>query len=91
MLAKLSSDVFDHDKWIYEKKLDGYRAISYTGGAGVKLISRNGIDFSSKYNGVINALKKFLRILLSKNYTFTKRLRGYHSPPFPQIITPQEK
>ncbi|WP_423148229.1 DNA ligase D [Rubrolithibacter danxiaensis] len=57
MLAKLSSDVFDNDEWIYEKKLDGYRAIAVTEKS-VKLISRNGIDFSEKYEPVTKALSK---------------------------------
>lgn len=57
MLAKLSLDVFDDENWIYEKKLDGYRAIAYTGGE-LKLISRNGIDFGHKYKEIISALKK---------------------------------
>ncbi|MFD2163896.1 DNA ligase D [Paradesertivirga mongoliensis] len=57
MLAKLSADVFDDERWIYEKKLDGYRAIAYAGSE-VKLISRNGIDFSHKYRNIINALKQ---------------------------------
>jgi bifunctional non-homologous end joining protein LigD len=57
MLAKLSTDVFDDERWVYEKKLDGYRALAYTGGE-VKLISRNGVDFSHKYKEVITALKK---------------------------------
>lgn len=57
MLAKLATDIFDDERWIYEKKLDGYRAIAYTGSE-VKLISRNRIDFSHKYGEVINALKQ---------------------------------
>jgi bifunctional non-homologous end joining protein LigD len=56
MLAKLSTDVFNHKRWIYEKKLDGYRAIAYTGEE-VKLVSRNGIDFSHKYHDVVSALQ----------------------------------
>lgn len=56
MMAKLESKVFDKPDWIYEKKLDGYRAIGYTG-KNAKLISRNGIDFSHKYKPVIDELK----------------------------------
>ncbi|MGN8070408.1 DNA ligase D [Mucilaginibacter sp. 22184] len=57
MMAKLESKVFDQKGWIYERKLDGYRAIGHTG-KGAKLISRNGIDFSEKYNKVIDALRQ---------------------------------
>lgn len=57
MMAKLEAKVFDDPDWIYEKKLDGYRAIGYTG-TKAKLISRNNIDFSSKYKPVIDELKE---------------------------------
>lgn len=56
MLARLSEKVFDHADWIYEKKLDGYRAMAYTGKT-VRLISRNGIDFTGKYKTVSDALQ----------------------------------
>lgn len=58
MLAKLSENVFDDPNWIYEKKLDGYRSLAYVSAKGdVKLISRNGIDFSDKYATITAALK----------------------------------
>lgn len=57
MLAKLSDEVFDDEDWIYEKKIDGYRAVAYTGNK-TKLISRNGIDFQDKYQPVMKALDK---------------------------------
>jgi bifunctional non-homologous end joining protein LigD len=57
MLAKLSDRLFDDASWVYEKKLDGYRALAYTKAkGGVKLISRNGIDFGEKYKVVSDAL-----------------------------------
>jgi len=56
MMAKLEAKVFDDPDWIYEKKLDGYRAIGYTGKK-AKLISRNNIDFSKDYKAVIDELK----------------------------------
>ncbi|MFA4868431.1 MAG: DNA ligase D [Pedobacter sp.] len=59
MLAKLSAEVFDDPNWIYEHKLDGYRALAFSTDKGeVKLISRNGIDFSNKYPSIIKVLKK---------------------------------
>ncbi len=57
MLAKLSSNVFDDEDWVYEKKLDGYRAIAYTG-ANTKLMSRNGLDFKDKYKDLYAVLNK---------------------------------
>jgi len=56
MMAKLESKVFDDPEWIYERKLDGYRAIGYTG-KNARLISRNNIDFSNKYKPIIDELK----------------------------------
>jgi bifunctional non-homologous end joining protein LigD len=57
MMAKLESEVFDDPDWIYEHKLDGYRAIGYTGKK-AKIISRNGIDFSHKYQKIWDDLKQ---------------------------------
>jgi bifunctional non-homologous end joining protein LigD len=56
MMAKLEAKVFDNDDWIYERKLDGYRAIGYTGN-NAKLISRNDIDFSNDYQKIVEVLK----------------------------------
>ncbi|WP_158826431.1 DNA ligase D [Mucilaginibacter lacusdianchii] len=56
MLAKLEEKVFDDPNWIYEPKLDGYRAIGYTGKAAA-LTSRNGLDFGHKYDRVLKDLK----------------------------------
>ncbi|QKJ32308.1 DNA ligase D [Mucilaginibacter mali] len=56
MMAKLEAKVFDHEDWIYERKLDGYRAIGYTGKK-ARLISRNGIDFTHQYQKVTDVLK----------------------------------
>lgn len=60
MLAKLEAKVFDDDDWIYERKLDGYRAIGYTGDK-AKLVSRNDLDFSKDYPKIADALKKIAR------------------------------
>ncbi len=58
MMARLEAgQVIDKPDWFYEKKLDGYRAIGYAGKK-TKLISRNGIDFSRKYETIVEALKK---------------------------------
>ncbi|MEO6850643.1 MAG: DNA ligase D, partial [Mucilaginibacter sp.] len=57
MMAKLEARVFDDADWIYERKIDGYRAIGYTN-KNAKLISRNGINFSSDYQKVTDELKQ---------------------------------
>src|ERR1700757_2213871 len=37
------------DAWVYELKLDGYRAQAIRDSAGVRLLSKNGKDFTKKY------------------------------------------
>ena len=32
---------FDHPDWIFEPKLDGFRAVAYVEGGGCRLVSRN--------------------------------------------------
>jgi len=61
MMAKLEAKVFDNENWIYERKLDGYRALGYTGNK-ARLISRNDIDFSADYRKIVDVLKS-----ISKN------------------------
>jgi len=57
MMAKLEAKVFDDENWIYERKLDGYRALGYSG-KNARLISRNDIDFTRDYQKIAEALKE---------------------------------
>jgi DNA ligase D-like protein (predicted ligase) len=43
-------------EWLYEIKLDGYRAIAFKSGGEVQLRSRNDNDFSLRYAGIARAL-----------------------------------
>jgi DNA ligase D-like protein (predicted ligase) len=45
-------------QWLYELKLDGYRAIAFKRVGTVHLRSRNDNDFSGRYPGVVTALAK---------------------------------
>ncbi|MCJ8210641.1 DNA ligase D [Mucilaginibacter sp. RS28] len=56
MMAKLEAKLFEDQNWFYEHKLDGYRALGYTGKE-AKLISRNNIDFGDKYKQVLDEIK----------------------------------
>ncbi len=48
----------DGEQWLYELKLDGYRAIAFKRDGVVHLRSRNDNDFSRRYPGVVNGLAK---------------------------------
>ena len=48
MLLLPSSDLPDGTAWLYELKLDGYRAIAFKSGGEVHLRSRNDNDFNKK-------------------------------------------
>ncbi|UWZ85163.1 non-homologous end-joining DNA ligase [Occallatibacter riparius] len=50
----------DGPDWVYELKLDGYRAQAIRDDARVRLLSRNGNDFSRKFPQVFAALKEAL-------------------------------
>ena len=49
------------DNWIFELKLDGYRARAISDGAGARLLSRRGKDLTKKYpavsRGLLDAIK----------------------------------
>ncbi len=57
MLASTSDAPFDNDEWLFELKLDGYRAIAELGDE-VKLYSRNGLSFKNKYPPIVAALQQ---------------------------------
>ena len=57
MLAQTSEKPFSSPQWIFEIKWDGYRAIAETGKEVVKLYSRNGLSFVSKYPALTDALQ----------------------------------
>lgn len=45
-------------QWIFEPKLDGYRALIYRRGGEVRILSRNRLDLSGLYPELIRAFKK---------------------------------
>jgi bifunctional non-homologous end joining protein LigD len=58
MLASVAEIPFDDADWIFEIKLDGYRAVSEIEKDKVKFYSRNGIDFSGRFPSIYSALQK---------------------------------
>ncbi len=58
MLLQRTDSLPDSAQWLYELKLDGYRAIAFKRGGTVHLRSRNDNDFSERYPGVVKGLAK---------------------------------
>jgi bifunctional non-homologous end joining protein LigD len=56
MLADVGSGIHSDPAWLYEPKLDGYRAIAYVHSGSAKLISRRGIDLTAAFPEIVSAL-----------------------------------
>jgi bifunctional non-homologous end joining protein LigD len=57
MLLLPASELPEDDAWLYEVKLDGYRAVAFKTGGQVHLRSRNDSDFTRRYATVSAALQ----------------------------------
>ncbi|TGE34376.1 DNA ligase D [Desulfosporosinus sp. Sb-LF] len=55
-LAKLVSSVPKGEDWLYELKYDGYRILTYIEGNSVRLITRNGHDYTKRFQDVVDSL-----------------------------------
>jgi bifunctional non-homologous end joining protein LigD len=60
IFAQITPDSYAREVWVYELKLDGYRAQAIRDKRGVHLFSKNGKDFSKKFPQVFAALKDAL-------------------------------
>jgi DNA ligase D-like protein (predicted ligase) len=58
MLLLRTDSLPSGEQWLYELKLDGYRAIAFRRNGDVSLRSRNDNDFSVRYPSVVKALAK---------------------------------
>jgi bifunctional non-homologous end joining protein LigD len=58
MLLLRTDSLPSGEQWLYELKLDGYRAIAFKGNGNVSLRSRNDNDFNVRYPAVVKALAK---------------------------------
>lgn len=57
-LATLAETPPEGDAWGHEIKLDGYRMLCYCEGGKVRLMSRNGLDWSAKFPALIAELAR---------------------------------
>ncbi|MDD4565193.1 MAG: DNA ligase D [Eubacteriales bacterium] len=55
-LAKLVSAVPADGDWLYELKYDGYRIMAFMEGNRVRLVSRNGKDYTERFRDVVSSL-----------------------------------
>ena len=58
MLATLVDGPFDNKEWIFELKLDGYRAVAEWKKKKARLYSRNGLSFAGRFPEIIDVLRK---------------------------------
>jgi len=57
-LATLSSTIPTGKNWLFEIKYDGYRIISFVENNKVKMLTRNGIDYTHKFEVISKSLLK---------------------------------
>lgn len=58
MLLLRTDSLPSGEQWVYELKLDGYRAVAFKRNGAVHLRSRNDNDFNARYPAVVEALAK---------------------------------
>src|SRR5437867_5406473 len=58
MAPTLARPPFHREGWIYEEKVDGWRMLAYKEGARVRLISRNAVDWTSRFRELAAAIAK---------------------------------
>lgn len=57
-LAKLVKEIPEGEDWLYELKYDGYRIIAYVEGNTVRLMTRNGNDYTARFHDVASSLNE---------------------------------
>jgi bifunctional non-homologous end joining protein LigD len=55
-LAKLVKTIPEDEDWLYELKYDGYRILAFVEGNSARLITRNGNDYTKRFQGITTSL-----------------------------------
>jgi bifunctional non-homologous end joining protein LigD len=58
MQPTLVARPFHHEGWVYEEKVDGWRMLAYKVAGTVKLVTRNGLDHTRRFPGIVAALRR---------------------------------
>jgi len=58
MLAEIGDPPFGRPDWMWEPKLDGYRALAFIDGDGVRLRSRRGLELAPQFPQLVSELRK---------------------------------
>jgi len=58
MQAEIGSAAFNDARWSWEPKLDGYRVLAFVGHGGVRLQSRNGLDYAATFPRLVAELRE---------------------------------
>jgi len=53
LLLPRKKKLSEADEWLYETKLDGYRAVAFKRGGRFQLRSRSDNEFSLRYRGIV--------------------------------------
>jgi bifunctional non-homologous end joining protein LigD len=97
-LAKLVNAVPEDGNWLYELKYDGYRILAYIEGNNVRLITRNGNDYTKRFPDVAYSLIDFaagramvldgeMAVTDASGRTDFQALQNYMKNPRPQNLT----
>lgn len=97
-LAKLVNTLPESEDWLYELKYDGYRIVAFVGGGSVRLLTRNGNDYTKRFAGIAYSLTEWtagrpmildgeMVILDAEGKTDFQALQNYMRNPKGQNLT----
>ncbi len=55
-LAKMSTSIPEGEEWLFELKYDGYRILAFIEGNGARLMSRNNINLTHRFESIASSL-----------------------------------